>query len=83
MWDDDTTRIDVANDFYPDKLQLLIAAIDKGLKVAPMVDCIGHTRNNMAQERYKDALIERYGSRLTIKREDGWCVYNYIYKLGE
>lgn len=81
MFEPDTIRIDVANDFYNDKLQLLINALDESNKVAPMVDCIGHTRNNMTQEAYKKALIEHYGNKLNVRIDEGWCSYGYVYKL--
>ena len=83
MFSKDAICISVANGFYQDKLQLLIDALDKGQMVVPIVDCIGHTRNNSTQEAYKSELIKRYGSRLIVECSSGVCSYNYTYKLNE
>lgn len=37
----------------------------------------------MVQEEYKEALIKKYGDRLSIEKEEGSYSYNYSYKLIE
>lgn len=56
-------------------------ALEKAQTVSVYIDCIGHTRNNMEQEAYKDALIKEYGDRLMIEKSESAYSYSYSYML--
>lgn len=71
----------VDNDFYNDKFEALKKELDNGHRVEVSVDCIGHTRNNMTQEAYRQALIDYYGDKLEVQYNDGVCSYSYTYEL--
>lgn len=73
--------IDCANDFYESRFNEVCAALEQGEKIQVYIDCIGHTRNNMAQEAYKRALVEKYGDELTVECSEGAYCYSYIYCL--
>ena len=73
--------VDVGNDFYEKYLKELIKELDQGKKVEPYVNCIGHTRNNMTQERYRTELKNHYGNKLHIELSEGAYSYSYIYWL--
>lgn len=45
------------------------------------IDVIGHTRNNTVQEEYEEALIEKYGDKLIVEKEQGSYSYSYSYRL--
>lgn len=72
--------INCANDFYEKYFNEVCAALEQGETVQVYIDCIGHTRNNWAQEDYKTALFKKYGDKLKIDRE-GCNAYSYIYEL--
>lgn len=73
----------VGNDFYKDKLELLKKELENGQRVDVSVACIGHTRNNMTQEAYRQALVDYYGDKLEVQYNDGVCSYSYTYELKE
>ena len=56
-------------------------ALEQGRTIEMYIDVIGHTRNNIVQEEYEEALIEKYGSRLSIEKETGSFSYSYSYRL--
>ena len=55
--------------------------LEKGEKVQVYIDVIGHTRNNMEQEIYREELEKKYGDRLIVEQSSGWCSYYYMYEL--
>lgn len=55
-------------------------ALEQGNTVDMYIDCIGHTRNNMEQEAYKESLLEKYGDKLIVECAKG-VSYSYSYKL--
>ena len=55
--------------------------LEQGGNITIYIDCIGHTRNNNEQETYKEALTQKYGDNLSIKKETGSYSYSYNYKL--
>lgn len=69
------------NDFYDSKFNFMCEILEQGEEVHTSIDCIGHTRNNMTQEHYKQKLIEKYGDRIEVIYHDGVCSYSYSYKL--
>jgi hypothetical protein len=71
------------NYFNPLSFNKACKALEQGNKIEMYIDVIGHTRNNMVQEEYKEALIKKYGDRLSIEKEEGSYSYNYSYKLIE
>lgn len=73
--------INCANDFYQKYFDQVCEALESGEKVEVYIDCIGHTRNNWAQDSYKKALVEKYGDRLTVATEHGAYCYHHIYEL--
>lgn len=70
-----------SNYFNEEDLNKMIELLEQGETIRVGIDCIGHTRNNMEQENYKRALIERYGDRLEVIYNDGVCSYSYEYSL--
>lgn len=64
--------VNVANDFYPDKFELLKTELCKGNLVHIYVDCIGHTRAGWVEATYVKKLKSFYGDRFTIAEHDGW-----------
>lgn len=70
-----------SNYFNNDDLSKMIKILDEGKTISVSIDCIGHTRNNMEQEHYKEALTEHYGDKLEVMLKDGVCSYSYDYKL--
>lgn len=77
----DSIFVDGSNYFQEEYLNNMIALLNKGKAINVGIDCIGHTRNNMEQEAYKEALLKHYGSKLEIKLNEGICSYSYEYKL--
>lgn len=77
----DYVWISVGNYFTEQSLEEVKQELEKGQKVEPIVNCIGHTRNNMVQEEFKKALEDYYKERLIIELDEGWCSYSYKYKL--
>lgn len=75
--------IDCWNDFYKERFDEVCKELEQGERVKVYIDCIGHTRNNMAQEAYKRALVKKYGERLIVKISEGACSYSYSYSLTE
>ena len=57
--------------------------LEDGLKVYITIDCIEHTRNNMEQENYRKALINKYGRKLDFELIKGTFSYSYKYSLKE
>ena len=70
--------VNVWNDFYTQKFELLCSELEKGFIVVPYVDCIGHIRNNWVQEAYKEDLIKKYGESLKVNCSE--CTYSYHYE---
>ena len=77
------TYVSGSNYFNEERLKEMIQLLDKGEQIKIGIECIGHTRNNMEQENYKEALKKHYGNRLEVKvtLHNGACLYHYSYKL--
>ena len=70
------------SNYYNEKdLNNMIEELDKGNAIKVGIECIGHTRNNMTQEQYKEALYEHYGTELKVVKHTGYCSYEYEYEL--
>lgn len=69
------------NYFKEKSFNEICEALEKAETVEVYIDCVGHTRNNDEQERYREALEEKYGDRLNVEKYDGAYSYSYIYKL--
>ena len=69
------------NDFYSSRFEKVCEELEKGESVHVYIECIGHTRNNCAQDSYKKALTDKYGERLNVTRENGAYCYSYTYSL--
>lgn len=76
-----TKLLNCGNDFYPHLFDRLCSTLEDGLKVKAYIDCIGHTRNNMVQDIYKEKIEEKYGDKVRAEREPGGYSYSYIYQL--
>lgn len=72
-----------SNYFNEEDLNKMIELLEQGETIRVGIDCIGHTRNNMEQEAYKEALIRNFAGEkeLEIKLLEGVCSYSYEYKL--
>ena len=55
--------------------------LEQGNTIEMYIDVIGHTRNNIVQEEYEQALIEKYGIKLKIEKECSSYSYSYSYRL--
>lgn len=78
---DKAKLINCGNDFYPAFFTKLCEKLEGEHVVGVYVDCIGHTRNNIVQETYKEKLIEKYGDKLVCENSDSGFSYSYYYKL--
>ena len=75
------TYVSGSNCFQEKYLNKMIELLDAGKRIKVGIDCIGHTRNNMEQENYREALEKHYGNKLEVIYNDGWCSYGYDYQL--
>ena len=75
--------VDCRNHFNDESFDDACVFLEDGIKVHISIDCIGHTRNNMEQEVYREALIKKYGRKLNIEVVEGACSYSYKYTLKE
>lgn len=57
------------------RLQKIIKLLDMGYIVQIGISCIGHTRNVLESENYKEALLLHYGKKL--KYDLYYGCYNY------
>lgn len=73
--------INGGNYFHEKAFNEICEALEQGEAVQVYIDCIGHTRNNNEQEAYKEALQEKYASRLAIDKNEGGYSYSYTYGL--
>ena len=73
--------INGGNYFHEKAFNETCETLERGEAVQIYIDCIGHTRNNNEQEAYKEALQEKYGSRLQIDKNEGAYSYSYTYGL--
>ena len=69
------------NYFNKVSFQNACEALEQGNSIEMYIDVIGHTRNNIVQEEYEEALKEKYGSNLIIDKELGSYSYSYSYRL--
>lgn len=74
-------HISGSNYFNQNDFEKMCEVLENGEHIEVGISCIGHTRNNMEQERYRVALEEKYGSKLEVKCSEGVCSYSYNYKL--
>ena len=69
------------NDFTEECFIELCNQLEKGEHIEVYIDCIGHGRNNLYQDFYKEKLIKRYGEKLIVDFKDGFSrMYNYQLK---
>lgn len=74
----------VGNYFDKPTLKEVIKELEKGQRIEIGVDCIGHTRNNMVQEAFREALVDYYKDRskmLVTEYNEGAYSYSYTYEL--
>ena len=81
MTTENSTLVNCGNDFYERFFAEVRALLDSGSVVKIYVDCIGHTRNNTVQEIYREKLVEQYGDKLVVAKDEGGYSYSYSYKL--
>lgn len=70
-----------SNDYNDSSFNEMCEKLENGETISVYIDCIGHTRNNMVQEEYREKLVEKYGERLTVINSEGWISYHYEYKI--
>lgn len=72
-----------SNYFNEDDLDNMIKLLEDGKRIRVGIECIGHTRNNMEQENYREALVRNFaGERdIDVKLIEGVCSYSYEYYL--
>ena len=75
--------IDGKNYFNEQSFNEICEALENGESISVYIDCIGHTRNNNEQEAYKEALTEKFGSRLQAECSKGANSYSYSYRLNQ
>ena len=75
------TLINGGNYFNEISFNDICEALERGDKVRIYIDCIGHLRNSIEQEAYRETLIQKYGSDLNIELSCGGYSYNYSYSL--
>lgn len=73
--------INGANYFNPISFNKACEALEQGDTIEMYIDVIGHTKNNTVQEEYEEALIEKYGDKLIVEKEQGSYSYSYSYRL--
>lgn len=73
--------INGANYFNPISFNKACKALEQGDTIEMYIDVIGHTKNNTVQEEYEKALIEKYGDKLIVEKEQGSYSYSYSYRL--
>lgn len=73
--------INGGNYFHEKAFNEICEALEGAEAVQVYIDVIGHTRNNNEQEIYKEALEQKYGSRLKVDKSDGGYSYSYTYTL--
>ena len=73
--------IDGANYFNKKSFNEMCEALEKAESIEIYINVVGHSRNNYEQEAYREALEEKYGSRLKVEKVDGAYSYSYTYRL--
>ena len=73
--------VNCQNDFYSGCFNEVCVKLETGKTVHVYIDCIGHTRNNLVQEIYREKLMEKYGDRLLVDSSEGGFSFSYYYKL--
>lgn len=73
--------INGGNYFHEKAFNDICKALQKGEMVEVYIDCLGHTRNNIEQETYKEELLKKYQNNLMVERTDGTYSYSYSYRL--
>lgn len=73
--------INGGNYFHEKAFNEICEELEKGGAVSVYIDCIGHGTNNREQEIYKEALENKYGSRLKATKQNGAYSYSYSYQL--
>lgn len=73
--------INCGNSFSESRFNQVCDALEQGETVEVYINCIGHTRNNMEQETYKEHLLKKYGDKLNVECSNGVCSYHYTYRL--
>ncbi len=75
------TLIDGKNYFNENSFNEMCEALERKETIEVYIDCIGHNRNNMEQEAYREELKNKYGERLETIQVKGSYSYSYMYKL--
>lgn len=73
--------INCKNYFNQDSLNEVCECLEKGEEVKVYINWVGYSLNTYEQENYKDALLKKYGDRLSVGIEKGVRCYSYFYKL--
>ena len=80
----ETKWFNVGNNFDKATLKEVIEQLEEGQKIEIGVSCIGHTRNNMVQEAFREALVDYYKDRskmLVTEYNEGAYSYSYTYMV--
>ena len=67
--------INVSNDYYQEKFNVLCEELEKGTMVHIYVDCIGHTRAAWVEDDYVKKLKSKYGEKLKIDNSRWYTQY--------
>ena len=61
-----TVLVNGKNYFNEESFNKICELLEHGKWVEVFIDCIGHTRNNNEQEKYKQDLMKKYGDSLEV-----------------
>lgn len=73
--------VNCENDYYSGCFYEICVRLEAGKTVHTYVDCVGHKRNNLVQEIYKERLKAKYGDGLVIDSSEGGLSFSYYYCL--
>lgn len=77
------TYVSGSSSFNNESLEQMKSLLKQGKEIYVGIACLGHTKNNMEQEAYKQALTEYFGDNLIAELSNGLCSYSYSYHLKE
>lgn len=69
------------NYFNENSFNNIVKELEDGNRIEVGIECIGHTCNNIEQEKYKEQLMKRFGDKLKVETRSGNYRYSYIYSL--
>ena len=64
-----TKTINVGNYYTEERFQVVKEALEQGNTVRIYVDCIGHSRTEMVESEFREALQGEYKDKLVYKRD--------------